>query len=69
VTVAVRIFSCMCGLIRVSDNASNYTEFAPANHDGRFIEIDPRSGLVRECLLADEILRLTGGSPATPSVI
>jgi hypothetical protein len=67
VTVAVRIFSCMCGLIQVSDNASTYAEFAPVNHDGRFIEIEPRSGATRECSLANEISRLTGHSPGMRS--
>jgi hypothetical protein len=51
VCVALRIFSTVCGVINVADDATRYPEIVPTNQDGRFIELDPKSGAIRESTL------------------
>jgi hypothetical protein len=60
ITVAIRIFSAVSGVINVSNDASRYPEFGSLDKAGTFIEIDGKSGTVRESTLADEMARLCG---------
>jgi hypothetical protein len=58
ITVAIRIFSAVSGVINVSNDASRYPEFGSPDKAGTFIEIDGNSGIVRQSTLADEMARL-----------
>jgi len=56
ISLGVKIFSTMSGVVCVSDNAEKYPQFA--DKKGRFIAIDPISGKRRESTLAEETLRV-----------
>ena len=56
ISVGVRIFSTMAGVVCVSENASAYQSFG--EKEGQFIAIDPTSGERRETTLAEETSRI-----------
>lgn len=58
ISIGVRIFNTLCGVLAVCDSADRYPAFAATEREGYFLEIDPQTGAKRETTMAEEVARL-----------